>query len=98
YRNVTGVQTCALPICSNPGRRIVGPIRKHFRTPPPGRTKPTGGIPLLRGMKMEIGCGARVRNFDGRLYFYFWHYDRDDGRSQKRSEERRVGKGGSGEV
>src|SRR5947208_11369810 len=32
---------------------------KHFRTPPPGRTKSTAGIPLLRGMKMEIGCGAR---------------------------------------
>src|SRR5947208_3779520 len=29
---------------------------KHFRTPPPGRTKSTAGIPLLRGMKMEIGC------------------------------------------
>ena len=22
---------------------------------------------------MEIGCGARVRDFDGRGYFYFWH-------------------------
>ena len=37
-------------------------------------------------MKMEIGCGARVRNFDGRRYFYFWHYERDNGRSQKRED------------
>ena len=22
---------------------------------------------------MEIVCGARVRAFDGRRYFYFWH-------------------------
>ena len=30
---------------------------------------------------MEIGCGARVRDFDGRRYFYFWHYERSAGRS-----------------
>jgi hypothetical protein len=24
---------------------------------------------------MEIVCGARVRDFDGRRYFYFWHYE-----------------------
>ena len=35
---------------------------------------------------MEIGCGARVRDFDGRRYFYFWHYERDNGRSQKRED------------
>jgi len=29
---------------------------------------------------MEIGCGARIRSFDGRRYFYFWHYEeRTDG-------------------
>ena len=28
---------------------------------------------------MEIGCGARVRDFDGRRYWYFWHYEREDG-------------------
>src|SRR5947208_4069504 len=37
-------------------------------------------------MKMEIGCGARVRDFDGRRYFYFWHYERDNGRSVRREE------------
>ena len=35
---------------------------------------------------MEIGCGARVRDFEGRRYFYFWHYERDDGRSRKRED------------
>jgi len=35
---------------------------------------------------MEIGCGVRVRDFDGRRYFYFWHYERDDGCSTRREE------------
>jgi hypothetical protein len=35
---------------------------------------------------MEIGCGARVRDFDGRRYFYFWHYKRDNGRSKRRED------------
>ena len=35
---------------------------------------------------MEIACGARVRDFDGRRYFYFWHYDRTNGRSVRREE------------
>ncbi|TMA03577.1 MAG: hypothetical protein E6J97_00025 [Methanobacteriota archaeon] len=33
---------------------------------------------------MEVGCGARVRDFDGRRYFYFWHYERSNGRSMRR--------------
>jgi len=37
-------------------------------------------------MKMEIGCGARTRNFDGRRYFYFWHYERVHGRSTRKEE------------
>jgi len=37
-------------------------------------------------MRMEIGCGARVRDFDGRRYFYFWHYERENGRSLRREE------------
>src|SRR5207302_1565655 len=40
----------------------------------------------LEVRKMEIGCGARVRDFDGRRYFYFWHYERDDGRSTRRED------------
>ena len=35
---------------------------------------------------MEIGCGARVRDFDGRRYWYFWHYERDAGRSVRRED------------
>ncbi len=35
---------------------------------------------------MEIGCGARVRDFDGRRYWYFWHYERDHGRSQRHED------------
>ena len=35
---------------------------------------------------MEIGCGARIRDFDGRRYFYFWHYERDSGRSVRHED------------
>ena len=42
---------------------------------------------------MEIGCGVRVRDFDGRRYFYFWHYERDGGRSVRREDY--VGRVGS---
>jgi hypothetical protein len=37
-------------------------------------------------MKMEIGCGVRIRNFDGRRYYYFWHYERTNGRSARNEE------------
>ena len=35
---------------------------------------------------MEIGCGARIRNFDGRRYYYFWHYERANGRSTRNED------------
>jgi hypothetical protein len=35
---------------------------------------------------MEIGCGARVRDFDGRRYWYFWHYERSNGLSRRRED------------
>lgn len=35
---------------------------------------------------MEVGCGARIRDFDGRRYFYFWHYEREGGRSVRRED------------
>lgn len=35
---------------------------------------------------MEIGCGARIRDFDGRRYFYFWHYERESGRSVRKED------------
>ncbi len=37
---------------------------------------------------MEIGCGARVRDFAGRRYVYFWHYERSNGRSVRREAYR----------
>ena len=42
---------------------------------------------------MEIGCGVRVRSFDGRRYWYFWHYEHDGGRSVRHEEY--VGRGES---
>lgn len=35
---------------------------------------------------MEIGCGARIRDFDGRRYVYFWHYERTNGRSMRKED------------
>ena len=35
---------------------------------------------------MEVGCGARVRDFDGRRYWYFWHYEREGGRCVRRED------------
>ena len=35
---------------------------------------------------MEIGCGARIRDFDGRRYWYFWHYEREAGRSVRHED------------
>jgi len=35
---------------------------------------------------MEIGCGARVREIRGHPCFYFWHYERDGGRSARRED------------
>ncbi len=35
---------------------------------------------------MEVGCGARVRAFGARRYFYFWHYERENGRSIRRED------------
>ena len=36
---------------------------------------------------MEIGCGVRVRDFGGRRYVYFWHYERESGRSVREEED-----------
>jgi len=35
---------------------------------------------------MEVGCGARVRTFGPRRYLYFWHYEREGGRSRRRED------------
>jgi hypothetical protein len=35
---------------------------------------------------MEVGCGARVRRIGSGRYLYFWHYERDAGRSVRRED------------
>lgn len=35
---------------------------------------------------MEVGCGARVRAWAQRRYFYFWHYEREGGRSVRKED------------
>jgi hypothetical protein len=35
---------------------------------------------------MRIGCGLRVRRIDGNEYLYFWHYERERGRSRRRED------------
>lgn len=35
---------------------------------------------------MRVGCGLRVRRIDGNEYLYFWHYERERGRSRRKEE------------
>jgi hypothetical protein len=35
---------------------------------------------------MQIGCGLRVRTIAGGEYLYFWHYEREGGRSRQRED------------
>src|SRR5947208_15206786 len=35
---------------------------------------------------MRVGCGLRVRRIDGNEYLYFWHYEREGGRSERRED------------
>src|SRR5256885_6081399 len=35
---------------------------------------------------MRVGCGLRVRRIDGNEYLYFWRYERDSGRSERRED------------
>jgi hypothetical protein len=35
---------------------------------------------------MRVGCGLRVRTIDGNEYLYFWHYERDAGRSERHED------------
>jgi len=32
---------------------------------------------------MQVGCGLRVRRIAGGDYVYFWHYEREAGRSRR---------------
>src|SRR3990172_4590301 len=54
---------------------------------PPRRFKRPPAVPLLRGITMEVGCGARVREFHGGgRDFYFWPYEREGGRSVRKED------------
>jgi len=35
---------------------------------------------------MRVGCGLRVHRIDGNGYLYFWHYEREGGRSRRRED------------
>jgi hypothetical protein len=35
---------------------------------------------------MEVGCGARVREIRRQRYVYFWHYEREGGRSIRKED------------
>src|SRR3989442_7651713 len=35
---------------------------------------------------MRVGCGLRVRRIDGNEYLYFWHYEWEGGRSERRED------------
>ncbi len=35
---------------------------------------------------MELGYGVRVRAFGSRRYLYFWHYEREAGRSRRKED------------
>src|SRR6266566_2035667 len=35
---------------------------------------------------MRVGCGLRVRRIDGNEYLYFWHYEREGGRTERRED------------
>src|SRR5207245_2779213 len=56
-----------------------------FTHPTERFTRP-GNLPLNRGSSMRIGCGLRVHRIDGNEYLYFWHYERENGRSRRRGD------------
>src|SRR2546422_5008044 len=56
-----------------------------FTHPTERFTRP-GNLPLNRGSSMRIGCGLRVHRIDGNEYLYFWHYERENGRSRCRED------------
>src|SRR5206468_11601439 len=75
--------------CWNPFGRSSSrapPSPSRFAHLPPERRSPRKVYLYLEVWKLEIGCGARIREFDGRRYFYFWHYERDRGRSTRKED------------
>src|SRR5207249_8149672 len=94
-RNVTGVQTCALPICQLQGaivllQRLIVPAEVMQCDPhPDGRARRLRQVPAsLRNpealyLELEAALGVAPTSLE-----------RPEG--EERSEERRVGKGGGG--
>ncbi len=35
---------------------------------------------------MQVGCGLRLRVIEKSEYLYFWHYEREGGRSRRRED------------
>ena len=63
------------------------------RREPLGLAYPTGRFIVFRGIylqtevgTMRTGCGLRVHRVDGNEYLYFWHYEREGGRSRRRED------------
>src|SRR2546422_1875120 len=63
------------------------------RREPLGLAYPTGRFIVFRGIylqtevgSMRIGCCLRVHRIDGNEYLYFWHYEREGGRSRRRED------------
>src|SRR5256712_13431736 len=63
------------------------------RREPLGLAYPTGRFIVFRGIylqtevgSMRTGCGLRVHRIDGNEYLYFWHYERENGRSRRRED------------
>src|SRR5438876_1105779 len=69
---VTGVQTCALPICSGP--QYWGPLR--LDQVPAAATALSDGLVLLRSEERRVGKECRSRGSPH-------HYQKRDGRSRR---------------
>src|SRR5699024_11221354 len=96
-RNVTGVQTCALPICCEAGSL---PSQS-----PNGASSPRGGAKYVRRQKLAQsqvsppplgGAGAQWAPFSADRAGRRECPPKEGGEGEARAEERRGGKGGGG--
>src|SRR5690606_40212261 len=95
--HVTGVQTCALPICKKPEHRTRTPAAARAKSatakPPPSKTA-AGARKQRRPApaKPKTGCARTTKSPASRI-----SANSDQALGKKRSEERRVGKEGRAE-
>src|SRR5207249_6113186 len=89
-RNVTGVQTCALPIFEEKLARYGGPLQ----APSPGFDPETLSRPVLEApTAVELAGAGRIDPIDLEIFEHKLDAIIDEGRDVfMRSEERRVGK------